>query len=75
MEIALAGGTGQLLAAYRKKFLPRTVIAAGESTIALLKDRKAIGGKPTAYVCQNLACKQPVTDVAEFEKLLEEAGG
>jgi uncharacterized protein YyaL (SSP411 family) len=69
-EIALVGGTGDLLATYRKRYLPRTVIAAGESDIALLRDRRAISGKPTAYVCENLACKQPVTDVSEFETLL-----
>jgi uncharacterized protein YyaL (SSP411 family) len=71
MEVGLAGGVGDLLAAYRKRYLPRTVVAAGDSDIALLRDRKAIDGKPTAYVCENLACKQPVTDVAEFEKLLD----
>jgi uncharacterized protein YyaL (SSP411 family) len=71
MEVALVGGTGDLLAAYRAKYLPRTVIAAGQSDIALLKDRKSIDGKPTAYVCENLACKQPVTDVSEYEELLK----
>jgi uncharacterized protein YyaL (SSP411 family) len=70
MEIALVGGAGNFLSAYRKRYLPRTVIAAGESDIALLRDRKPTNGKPTAYVCENLSCKQPVTDVAEFETLL-----
>ena len=69
-EIALVGGTGEFLASYRKQYLPRTVIAAGESDIALLRGRKATDGKPTAFICENLACKQPVTDVSEFEKLL-----
>jgi len=71
MEIALVGETADLLTAYRRKYLPRTVIAAGDSDIALLRDRKSVSGKPTAYVCENLACKQPVTDVSEFEKLLD----
>jgi len=71
MEIALVGETADLLTAYRRKYLPRTVIAAGDSDIALLRDRKSVNGKPTAYVCENLACKQPVTDVREFEKLLD----
>ena len=69
-EIALVGGTGEFLFSYRKQYLPRTVIAAGESDIALLRGRKATDGKPTAFVCENLTCKQPVTDVREFEKLL-----
>jgi uncharacterized protein YyaL (SSP411 family) len=70
MEIALIGGTGDFLSSYRKRYLPRTVIAAGENDIALLRDRKPADGKPTAYVCENLSCKQPVTAVVEFEKLL-----
>jgi len=70
-EIALVGGTGELLPAYRKRYLPRTVIAAGESDIALLRGRQPGGGKPTAFVCENLSCKQPVTDVGEFERLLK----
>jgi uncharacterized protein YyaL (SSP411 family) len=69
-EVALVGGTGEFLSAYRKRYLPRTVIAAGSSAIALLQGRTAIEGRPTAYVCENLACKQPVTDVGEFERLL-----
>ena len=39
-EIALVGGTGEFLSAYRKQYLPRTVIAAGESDIALLPRSK-----------------------------------
>ena len=30
--------------------------------IPLLRDRGMIGGKPTAYVCQNYTCRLPVTD-------------
>jgi uncharacterized protein YyaL (SSP411 family) len=71
VEIALAGGTGELLSAYRKRYLPRSVIAAGQSDIAILRGRNPVNGKPTAYVCENLTCKQPVTDLAEFERLLE----
>ena len=33
--------------------------------------RPMIDGKPTAYVCENFTCKQPVTDVAAFEELLK----
>jgi uncharacterized protein YyaL (SSP411 family) len=56
------------ITAYRKRYLPRSVIAAGETgTVALLRDRPAIGGKSTAYVCENMTCQRPVTDVTEFE--------
>jgi uncharacterized protein YyaL (SSP411 family) len=71
MEIALVGEPAEFLAAYRKRYLPRTVIAAGAADIALLRDRKPVDGAPSAYVCENLACKAPVTSVVEFEKLLQ----
>jgi uncharacterized protein YyaL (SSP411 family) len=68
----VAGASGNeghsFITAYRKRFLPRTVIAAGETgTVALLRDRPAIDGKSTAYVCENMTCQRPVTDVVEFE--------
>ncbi len=73
-EIAIIGdktAANPLVAAYRRRYLPRTVIAAGESgTIALMKDRAAIQGQSTAYVCENMTCQKPVTDVTEFENQL-----
>jgi uncharacterized protein YyaL (SSP411 family) len=68
----VAGASGNeghsFITAYRKRFLPRTVIAAGETgTVALLRDRRVIDGKSTAYVCENMTCQRPVTDVVEFE--------
>ena len=71
MEIALVGGADGFLESYRKRYLPRTVIAAGSADIALLRGRPTVDGKPTAYVCENLTCKAPVTDVGEFERLLK----
>ncbi|HEX9284238.1 MAG TPA: hypothetical protein VF879_01100, partial [Nitrospirales bacterium] len=37
---------------------------------AAAKGKTAIDGKPTAYVCHNFTCSQPVTDWAALEKLL-----
>jgi uncharacterized protein len=72
MEIAITGGVEPFAPAFRKHYLPRAVIAAGElNAIPLLRDRAPVGGKPTAYVCQNMVCKQPVTDVGEFERALK----
>jgi uncharacterized protein YyaL (SSP411 family) len=69
IAVIIAGKEGHsFITAYRKRFLPRTVIAAGETgTVALMRDRTAIDGKSTAYVCENMTCQRPVTDVEEFE--------
>ncbi len=71
-EIALAGKPDEFLEALRKRYLPRVVIAAGAGdNIALLRDRAAVDGKPTAYICENFTCRNPVTDLTVFEKELE----
>ncbi|HET9201253.1 MAG TPA: thioredoxin domain-containing protein [Dehalococcoidia bacterium] len=50
------------------EFRPNVVVAGGkagpelESLSPLLEARSTIDGRPTAYVCQNYACQQPVTD-------------
>jgi uncharacterized protein YyaL (SSP411 family) len=42
-------------------FRPNLVVAVGDnSSIPLLKERKQLEGKATAYVCQRFVCKQPV---------------
>jgi uncharacterized protein YyaL (SSP411 family) len=70
-EIAIAGPPDVFLKVFRGLYIPRSVVAAGsDPTIALLKDRPTVDGKPTAYVCENLACKQPVTDPAAFRAQL-----
>lgn len=38
----------------------------------LLAARPLMDGKPTAYVCQNRLCRQPVTTAAALAKLLDE---
>jgi uncharacterized protein YyaL (SSP411 family) len=66
-EIAIVDGPEPFVSELRKHYLPRTVVAAGESNgVPLLRDRRSIGGKPTAYICENFACKQPVTEVSTF---------
>src|SRR5437660_1092454 len=49
-----------------RRYLPNKVVAqaaAGDesaaSLIPLLRDRPALGGRPTAYVCENYTCQQP----------------
>jgi uncharacterized protein YyaL (SSP411 family) len=71
-EIALIGSPDPFLAVLRNRFLPRAVVAGGASDgIPLLRDRPMVNGQPTAYVCENFTCKQPVTDVADLESQLQ----
>jgi len=54
----------------------KVVIIASENNTTshlgnpLLRNRKAIDGKPTAYVCRGQTCSLPVTKAAELGKLL-----
>jgi hypothetical protein len=71
MEIVLAGPRDQqaaMLAGIRKRFLPNAVVMqAPEAPNAM----PAIGDRATAYVCENYACKLPVTDAAALAELLQ----
>jgi hypothetical protein len=64
-----------MLARLRRTFLPnRVVIVAADGAdlevqkrlIPLLEGRRVIGGKVTAYVCENRVCKLPTTDPGVF---------
>jgi hypothetical protein len=39
----------------------------------LLDDREALGGKPTAYLCERYVCQAPTTDIEELSRQLEAA--
>ncbi len=59
-------------------YLPNTVVVlrdpaddAIDQTISYVSEHRMMEGKPTAYVCQNFACKLPTTDP---EKMLELLG-
>jgi len=72
-EIVLAGPTQNpemraMLKAIRRRFLPNAVVMRGEQSARLMP---AIDGAPTAYVCENFACKLPVHSVAALDELLE----
>jgi uncharacterized protein len=69
---ALADLTAVIRAAYR----PNVVLAGGrEGTTRpeLMLERHAVGGKPAAYVCENFACRAPVTEPAELAAALGDA--
>ena len=69
-----------MLAAVYATYRPNRVIlfADGGRGQAFLQERLAfirsvapIGGKPTAYVCENYACQLPTADLATLRKLLD----
>jgi uncharacterized protein len=80
-EIAVVGKTEdpqtrKLLNAIYRQYLPNKVIALldpgdkGATKLPLLEGKTLVHGRPAVYVCQNYACKAPVTDVAELDGVL-----
>jgi len=73
-EVALVGDDlAELAGAVRAEHRPHLVLAAGPegSTVPeLLRHRTQSDGQPTAYVCEDFACKQPVTDPQALASLL-----
>jgi len=82
-EVAVVGepaapGTRAMLERLLRPYRPHMVLAqlrpgddeAPELT-PLLKDRTMLNGQPTAYVCENFACRLPTSDLTEIERLLE----
>ncbi len=73
-----AGDTRALLDAVRGRYLPNTVLTLSSpdlledkaALIPLLHGREASGGRATAYVCENMACKLPVHTPEELAKQL-----
>jgi len=60
-----------------RHFLPNQVIAFTSSSdnelsgmIPLIKGKVAIQGKSTAYICENYACKAPITDLDGLRRVL-----
>ncbi|MFL5679679.1 MAG: thioredoxin domain-containing protein [Chloroflexota bacterium] len=81
VELAIVGDpadalVARLLAPARAGYRPNQVVAVGgpeTSAVPLLGGRFAIGGRPTAYVCRNFACRQPVTEPEALDAMLTEA--
>jgi uncharacterized protein len=77
-EIAIIGDpleqtTRSLLRKVFGRYLPNKVVACSPSDgLFLLKNRSQIDSKPTAYVCENYACRAPVNTPEELESVLEE---
>jgi uncharacterized protein YyaL (SSP411 family) len=61
------------------RYLPNKVLVqASESdtraaeSIPLLRERTAVGGRATAYVCEHYACRQPVSTPGELASQLSD---
>jgi len=57
-------------------YTPHDIFVGGEefsdSSLPILKGKKAIDGQITAYICEHFACKSPVTDIEEYMREIEE---
>jgi hypothetical protein len=76
------GRTQALLAEVRTRFLPSAVLAGAvtdraaseaASVVPLLADRIQVRGLPTAYVCENFACRLPATETSALLEQLNAA--
>jgi uncharacterized protein len=64
------------------RYLPNKVVAQvaegderAAELIPLLRDRQAVGGRATAYVCENYTCRQPVNTPGELAAQLDRHAG
>jgi uncharacterized protein YyaL (SSP411 family) len=84
-EIVVVGEAEQarpLLREVWARYLPNKVVVvssgvdeAAAALVPLLRERKAQGGRATAYVCENYTCLQPVGTAEELAAQLEGATG
>jgi uncharacterized protein YyaL (SSP411 family) len=73
MEIVFAGPrnaaqSAAMLAAVHRHFLPHAVVMRAEDSPVAMPP---LNGEATAYVCENYACRLPVTSAAALEDLLQ----
>ncbi|MGH7721592.1 MAG: thioredoxin domain-containing protein [Candidatus Dormibacteria bacterium] len=74
-EVAISGerddpGTLELVGVVHRAWLPNTVLAWGDADVQLLAGRPMVDGHAAAYVCENFACRRPLTDPADLAALL-----
>jgi hypothetical protein len=66
LEIALASEETEsdFTDILRSYFFPFKIIASSASGLdmPLMQDKKMLDGKPTAYICKNYTCKEPITN-------------
>jgi hypothetical protein len=83
MHVVLAGENREDAEAFaaeiNRHFLPHKVIISSMSgvtddelpgLIPLIKDKVAIQGNPTVYICENYTCRTPITDLEDLKRVL-----
>jgi uncharacterized protein len=68
-EIAIAGDltrddTQEMLKLIQRKYQPHTAIVAGNAQLPLLENRQS--QEPRIYICENMACQQPISRTEEL---------
>ncbi len=85
-QIIIAGkaddrGTRELLEEVHSHFIPNKILLLADgkegqdilaSYVPFIRSVRMLDGKPTAYICENYACKLPTPDRTLVAKLLEE---
>jgi uncharacterized protein YyaL (SSP411 family) len=81
-EVVVVGDeseTAMLWQAVAERYLPNHVLVAARpqdtEPLAPARDRPAVGGRPTAYVCRGFTCSAPATDAAALAAALGGAPG
>jgi uncharacterized protein len=75
-EIVLLGASDELKNEIWREYLPNKVVVLAEDAddsaefIPLLRERTLLDGRPTAYVCENFACRRPVTSAEDLREQL-----
>ncbi|MEA1908295.1 MAG: thioredoxin domain-containing protein [Euryarchaeota archaeon] len=71
--------TSEFVDEINRHFLPDKVIAftgsraddeVGSGLVPLTKDKVAIQGKPTVYICENYTCRDPITELEDLRQVL-----
>ncbi len=73
-EIVILGDDAELTDVLRQNYIPNKIVVLSEKggdsdLLPILEGKQPVDGKPTAFVCENFTCREPVTDK---ERLIEQ---